>query len=86
MYAVVGFSYLPWLPVFLLQLKNKDPIAWFSLFWQDWGPLEAVAWTLSSFSPGGAQPPIVDGFNVPAFGRVGPACFFGVLVVAALPI
>ena len=84
MYAVVGFSYLPWLPVFLLQLKNKDPIAWFSLFWQDWGPLEAVAWTLSSFSPGGAQPPIVDGFNVPAFGRVGPACFFGVLVVAGV--
>lgn len=84
LYAIVVVGYLPWLPIFLTQLDNKEPIAWFASYWQRWGPLEAMAWTLSSFSPGGAQPPIVDGFNVPAMGRAGPAIFFGILAVIGI--
>src|SRR5262245_14630932 len=84
MYAAVGVGYLPWLPVFVAQLENKDSMAWFALFWQQWGVLEPVAWTLSSFSHGGSQPPIVDGFNVPALGRVGPAFLFGALLVVGV--
>lgn len=81
LYASVLAGYLPWAPILLLQIGNEDPIAWFAAYWRRWGPLEAVAWTLSSFSPGGAQPPIVDGFVVPALGRVWPAAFGGVLAL-----
>ena len=81
LYALVLAGYLPWAPILLVQLGNQDPIAWFAAYWRRWGPLEAVAWTLSSFAPGGAQPPIVDGFNVPALGRVWPASFAGILAL-----
>lgn len=81
MYAVIGVGYLPWLPIFLIQLDNKDLSAWFATFWQRWGALGAIAWTLISFSSGGSQPPIVDGFKVPGLGRIGPASFFGILAV-----
>ena len=84
MYALVCAGFLPWLPIFLTQLNTTPELAWFAVFWQRWGALEALAWTLSSFSPGGSQPPIVDGFNVPALGRVGPACVFGILAVAGI--
>jgi len=77
LYALVLLGYLPWLPILIRQIDNKDPIAWFAASWNQWGPLGAVTWTLTSLSPGGAQPSIVDGFNVPALGRFWPAIFAG---------
>jgi 4-amino-4-deoxy-L-arabinose transferase-like glycosyltransferase len=73
----VGLGYLPWLPVLATQLRNPDPFAWFQNVWEKWGPIKAVAWTLSSFSHGGSQPFIVDGFNVK--GSLWPVVLFVLL-------
>jgi 4-amino-4-deoxy-L-arabinose transferase-like glycosyltransferase len=77
LYALVLVGYFPWLPILIRQIGNKDPIAWFAAYWNQWGPLGAVTWTLTSLSPGGAQPSMVDGFNVPALGRFWPTIFAG---------
>jgi len=80
MAAVAAAGYLPWLPVFLQQLDNTGPFAWYGVFWQQWGPIGSALRTLQSFAIGGAQPPYV-GLQASVLGGVLPTWTFGVLAL-----
>lgn len=50
--AGIAAGYLPWVPSFVMQLRNPTHYGWFIPFWEQWGPLGALGRAYDSFAGG----------------------------------
>ena len=57
--ACIGLAFLPWLPVFLVQLDNPHHVAWIAPFWRMYPGVFGVLRTVQAFLPGGMKYPYV---------------------------
>jgi 4-amino-4-deoxy-L-arabinose transferase-like glycosyltransferase len=55
----VALAYLPWLPVFLAQLRNPGMLAWMAPFWERYPGGFALLRSAQGFLPGGQKYPFV---------------------------
>ena len=51
----IGIAYLPWLPLFLTQLRNSEMVGWMAPFWARYPGGFAILRSLQAFLPGGMK-------------------------------
>ena len=61
----VGLAFIPWLPIFLAQLSNSQPIAWMAFYWDQYPGGVALLRTFQAFLPGGMKYDFVPLYGLP---------------------